>query len=413
MPSRSLLEKSYKFLTILSAGLLAPLCMFTTPSLVILLTLLALNGAAALFARGELLTPFKNSSFYWGAALIVVAFASSFWAPAWQDSLKGTLKVLLLLIMAFVSFETSKKIMDRQSTHRTLVALTGGILFASILLMFEDKTNLMFLHLLKGPDTPKYQYNQASVLMVIFSLPLVVYWFKKKRIDVTLGLFFLIPLSISMMESEAAKIAFIIALIGAYVGSYFKRSFKYVLVGALMVGFLGAPLLTQKILTPERVQKYAKTILYKGSFYHRLYVWNFVGKKALEKPLLGWGMNSSRNQIFSSKKVAFDMPVKNKEVETKIHVENVELLPLHPHNVSLQLWLELGLVGIVLGIAFLFTFIIKSAPASDASSADRFAYYGALAATLTVYLVSYGMWQSWWLALLGLVSIYVMLSLKE
>lgn len=408
------LERSFKFLMVLSAGVFAPLCMFSTPSLVILLTLLALNGFAALFAREEFLSPFKNKSFYFGMALITFAFISSFWAPELKESLSGALKVLILFIMAFVSFEASKKVVIEKAAQQTLIALTLGVFFSSFLLILDHRSDLTFLHFFKGPEALKHQYNQIAVLLSILSVPLTVYWFKREKPGIALLIILLSGCAVYLMQSDAAKIALLMALIGGFLGMCFKRLSKHLLMGVLMVGFLSAPFLTQTLIAPETVKKYAGIAIQKFSFYHRLYIWNFVGQNVFKKPLLGWGMNASRSTLFSGRKTSFDIPSTGSGGEpTTAHFENVELLPLHPHNVALQLWLELGFVGILLGIAFLFSFIIRTAPTLDSLLANRFSYYGSLTAALTVYLVSYGMWQSWWLALLGLVSIYAMLSLRN
>jgi O-antigen ligase len=68
-----------------------------------------------------------------------------------------------------------------------------------------------------------------------------------------------------------------------------------------------------------------------------------------------------------------------------------ELLPLHPHNGALQLWLELGLPGAVLGglLALLLGYA--------AGRAGRPAIAAAMLASGAVTaMLSFGLWQEWW-----------------
>ncbi|HEX2815837.1 MAG TPA: O-antigen ligase family protein [Phenylobacterium sp.] len=74
---------------------------------------------------------------------------------------------------------------------------------------------------------------------------------------------------------------------------------------------------------------------------------------------------------------------------------------LHPHNVPLQIWLELGGIGAIAAAAFWGVVLIRlSRPAPSLAAA-------ATAASAAVYLlfgVNFGVWQEWWLALGVLIA---------
>jgi O-antigen ligase len=74
---------------------------------------------------------------------------------------------------------------------------------------------------------------------------------------------------------------------------------------------------------------------------------------------------------------------------------------LHPHNVPLQIWLELGAVGAIAAAAFWgLAFARLSRPAPSLAAA-------ATAASAVVYVlfgVNFGVWQEWWLGLGALVA---------
>src|SRR5207302_8324015 len=71
---------------------------------------------------------------------------------------------------------------------------------------------------------------------------------------------------------------------------------------------------------------------FKVSAGHRLLIWSFTGEHIAERPLLGWGLDSSRA-----------IPGGNSEIRP-----GQNWLSLHPHDAALQVWLELGMPGAVL-----------------------------------------------------------------
>jgi O-antigen ligase len=131
---------------------------------------------------------------------------------------------------------------------------------------------------------------------------------------------------------------------------------------------------------------------------HRVMIWDFVEDRIAERPLLGWGAESSRSvpggrDMFPREaldrygltseawRAWFDRPA-------------VERLPLHPHNAPLHLWLELGLAGAAVAawLAFALGLAASRMRVSGAAAA-------CLAATATVGMLSYGVWQEWWIGM--------------
>src|SRR6185295_2346039 len=110
-------------------------------------------------------------------------------------------------------------------------------------------------------------------------------------------------------------------------------------------------------------------------------IWRFVSERIAERPVLGWGLNSSR-AIPGGK----DGPM-----------PGTELLPLHPHNAYLQVWLELGAVGSGIVGAMLALMIFTMRRRFTDWSEQGLAL-GALTAALTCGAVGYGLLQGWWLS---------------
>jgi len=134
------------------------------------------------------------------------------------------------------------------------------------------------------------------------------------------------------------------------------------------------------------------------SFQHRLQIWAFTAERIGERPWTGWGLESARN-----------MPgAKN---QARVIVNGVPsshpghtLLPLHPHNGPLELWLDGGAAAACLAGLLLFLICRAIARAWGQDRALTAAACGAMAALFVNFCVSFGLWQDWWLGTMALVA---------
>jgi len=86
---------------------------------------------------------------------------------------------------------------------------------------------------------------------------------------------------------------------------------------------------------------------------------------------------------------------------------NIEQMPLHPHDAALQIWLEAGGIGAGLTAVFVVVALFGAAgrwPVNRVGSAAAFAFGFA---ALVVCALSYGIWQTWWLAILFLGTVFL------
>lgn len=128
---------------------------------------------------------------------------------------------------------------------------------------------------------------------------------------------------------------------------------------------------------------------------HRFYITRFALEHIAERPLFGHGFDSSR-------------AIPGGKIE---EFTNAPALPLHPHNAVLQIWLELGAVGAVIAgaiVVFVFggmrAFLNDRATAASANSA--------FTAFVTIALLSYGIWQNWWLMTAWLAAMLVAVAAR-
>ena len=130
-----------------------------------------------------------------------------------------------------------------------------------------------------------------------------------------------------------------------------------------------------------------------NAWYHRLTVWKVTSERIEQKPFLGYGYDTSRALYKKGDEIRYQRYDKSGNLIVGIISEPI---PLHPHNVVLQIWLELGIAGAIF-LATLLFFLIKSIFGENLTKRDRFAGIGILITIFSINLISYGAWQNWWL----------------
>ena len=124
------------------------------------------------------------------------------------------------------------------------------------------------------------------------------------------------------------------------------------------------------------------------TLWHRFEIWDHGALAAAAKPWFGWGFSGYR-----------EVPKTLAPIETyRYFVE----APTHPHNVFLQLWVELGVWGALAGglVVLAVARAIWAGPRSARPTG-----IATFAATATVAIAAYGAWQASWLAIIGFVMI--------
>jgi O-antigen ligase len=152
--------------------------------------------------------------------------------------------------------------------------------------------------------------------------------------------------------------------------------------GVLAVVYFGvAPLLAQAAAGVFGRSGTGAAAIGKASWGARVDIWRFASERIREKPFTGWGLEASRSWP--------------------------DRIPMHPHDAALQIWLELGAVGVALAALFWAWLFSRIA----AKTAQDPALGAAAAAAATAYLVigalSFGVWQEWWLGFGALSVVFV------
>ena len=325
---------------------------------------------------------------------------SSLWALDMTAAILGTLKQLgvhglgLLLLWNILNI-------SKNNTNRVLTALFAGLVFTTILIAAEIIFFGPIYQFTKGIPRSSINFESGSGLFWLNSVAAVVsvliwpisLWFfsiSKKFIAYIIPLLgFLLALWLSY---RSGAVAIGIGILSAGFIALPSKRIRGILATLFAVMMITAPI-TMNQLKPSQVIE-EESSLPKAAL-HRLMIWNFTAEKIREKPVFGWGMNAARN-IPGGKNFIYD-------ASNSKYGEN---LPLHPHNIALQVWLELGLAGALLITIFGFAILLSICKDKKYTFIASIAV-GQFITGLGILSLSYGMWQSWWVA-----SLYLSASLS-
>ncbi len=366
---------------------LCPLVFFIPRGAVVVLAIVGLLGWISQGLKP--LSLLKNPVSVTILALIAWAGLSSLWAPIPADSLRLSLRLMafLLLGVGWASWIQSRSSSDLSVLKRRLFY---GIVLA---------LTLIFIDVLLG--NPWQQFAQKSsakaFVPLVLTLSLAI-WpclsLVSGKLKNCLGMAFVIGILLTI-DSDTAVVAIVCGAV-AYLSYHLLPRFteKSLNLGTLFL-ILGLPWLLSGLLTDSFIKDFNQSVR-SFSYIHRLYIWQFVSHKITEKSLIGQGGDSSRAALVGGEEKVWSTINKAGE-DVPIHSKAISL---HPHNLPLQIWLELGAVGAFI-MAALSYFLLRGI--NRYSVKDAAIIVGFFAAASLTFLVNLGCWQSWWLATLVLI----------
>jgi O-antigen ligase len=327
--------------------------------------------------------------------------ASVAWAVEPAQALVSTGQVLAVACAAALYFAAVRRL-PGEARRSVACALLAGVFCALAFLITEILDDAWLgrqLHDLAkaGLDQVFSRYNRGLTVLLLLTCPaLLVLDGMVKRL--ALGLVAVIV--VIAYYGSSLQLAACAALLAIAVALLLPRATPWLIGGAIALFVATAPLLPP--LTAKTVDTDAITARTQNlSIAHRIIIWRFAAERIADKPLAGWGMNAARAIPGGKEKVVLipgTPPIMG------------ERLPLHTHNAPLQWWLELGVPGAVL-MAGLWLFALRLIAKYSAGRAARAIAIGGFTAAFVIANLSFGAWQSWWLATLGLAAALILLFL--
>lgn len=341
------------------------------------------------------------------AAVIMFTFwmgLSTLWAPSPLKSLKlfGSLSALFL---AGFTLCCLLQLFDNRHLRFLGFSFFLGCLLTFLFLTLEVYFGGSLRHYVKTGEYFTFYntnglmpYNQGATFLAVIVWPLLGLVYRWQRL-LALPFLAIIFCLVLQLESHAAVAGL---LVGGFVflGVYSLRKPALILGSALtFIVMITSPQIIVTFLDPVKVEA-ALPNQAKASYSHRLWIWRYVSHRAFEKSLTGWGLDASRDKelkqsmLWHSERFCLEEGQKG-EVQSCAN----ESIPLHPHNMALQIWLELGVIGSILAalVISIFPLLIAYWPLSRFGKALAASTY---ASSLVIGFVAYGIWQNWWVSTL-------------
>lgn len=328
--------------------------------------------------RGRLRRPDRLTMVTWGlpAALALWLALTLAWSPtpgAGMRYVKAAGTAAACLVIAHQLHGA------RRDTIARCVALVG---FGAMLALIVADTMLSFpLSRIGREHADEWLLARAASIGVattalwMWGAALAVPGFRWRSTAVMIALVGLVAVAAEQIDMTAAVVASAFGALAWMAAVLAPRASLRISGGCIGVLLLCSPLLASAL--PRSAPGVPK------SWAQRLEIWESAAAYIREKPILGHGFDSSR---------AFD-------AEAMIGGEKRAAIPLHPHNLGLQIWLEGGAVAAILAAAAIAATAWRTASTCDVDSAR--AYAAVLVAWAVFSMLSFGTWQEWWIAAFG------------
>lgn len=339
-------------------------------------------------------------------ALIALMFSSVFHSINPLVSLKTALKFTGLVTLFFVLCVYAQNVISEKEKNRfglilkrvfivTLGLFLSYRFYVDIFTHFIAPSRSITLETLKQPGF-FYDNKTTGTVLVLLFWPFAYYNIKKGLVE-TLILYVLLGVALFKTDGLTAQVAYLGApIIGLliYAGALVLRTL-ITLCASFLVLFM--PWISLYVLTPQNLASHFDVYATRWhSLYHRLYIWHFAARKALEKKFFGWGVGASQY-----------IPEAHREVEPGL----VNLCS-HPHNNYSQIWLELGASGAI--IMALFFFVFGKHLSAKGGRLYQSTTFAAFSATLLIIGMSYSAWHMWWLSALSMIALsFTILQKKD
>ena len=308
-----------------------------------------------------------------------------------------------------------------EKTGRLIGLLSWGVLGLGVIQLFDGVTGFALRNAVNNlfhhghrPEMLVVRTSNANTVLLMLFWPLGYYHMRRGQYG-QIG-FMLLSLIVTAFAVDTNSQLLALALGGVVFAAarFWPQGWgargvtpERVMAVLTSLTILGFPPLIRWLMDSGLAYKIKTELL--RSWADRIDIWTFAVARGSEKPWFGWGYEASRQ---------FDP-----------HIPN------HPHSLSLQAWLELGIPGLVAlaGLWFCIfwfmapgTAIAKAEPDQGLRDLDARAvvtegldeqlarpwFLAAAAGYLAINMVSFGLWRMWYYCLGALTVSLALLVVK-
>ena len=317
---------------------------------------------------------------------------SCFWSIDILNSMFGFLKTSSVALVAYILI-SNKDVLIPNISLSTFSLFS--IVLASITLFYfeyysDGYISISFREIVqRKKDSSFYLHylDRGCALLALFAWFIIAVLIKRYKNSLALVVYIVTAYTLYLSDSLAGFAGFTLSGLVFVTTRYWPFNNPGILSAILIICSVLFISVIYVMQPRELSNNQAKSIPISAK--HRLFIWNFAFEKFVDKPFVGYGFNSSRK-------------IKLAE-EDFIEYENLKLnpLPLHPHNNLLQIMLETGIIGLVLYLLLAVKYLnswnlcFKKFFTPNILNI-RSAGYACFSAFFIISMISFNMWQSWW-----------------
>ena len=276
----------------------------------------------------------KDKAFVGYAIFIIWAiFSSVMLSTAKSISIIMLMPFIAGLLSYFIAFSSNEK---QQSYFEKLLLILG------LLLAVYTSYQLFVLNIHKPAALVSNPNAHATFLGMVFLPWLLRYSLKpvkSKRQTLNISLLcFIFTFAMGLTQSRGALIVIIVSLFFLFVLFYKRRLFyrqSLFFIAALVLGYVA----TSLFLTDNLVDRLSNTMSVEKISPGRFLIWPAAWQMFLDKPIFGWGIG-----LFSFLYKQYKPPISTEP-------------GYFAHNDYLQILLELGPIGLLLFLVFVFVLL--------------------------------------------------------
>lgn len=337
--------------------------------------------AAVFFSRGWALWLF-----------VAVTLASAAWSVDPEASVSRSLRLVgeVLLGMGLLAYVGEVETSWRRPA---LLAAALGLGLAAVLAVIDMASGFVIADWLgrttddiRFVEEPRLYYSWGAVLVALLLPPSVVVLARTVGRATAVLLALLGTGAVLALASLTAKVA-LVAAIATGICVFVWGGSRWILGAAMLAVLVALP-----VALPAPHSAICKAFEVGSSAAHRLMIYNAADAQIAKRPLLGWGMNTSSEVLRLRQLERWPTCAAG-----RVYLERAIESPRHPHNLPLQIRLELGLPGIA-AAALLLLVVFRTISRPSLDRATSAAAWGTTAAVVVGSLFGFGIWQGWLIA---------------